>query len=104
LRLALTEILPPSIRDRRWKADSTVIGNQAVLRDYASIVQLLRRDCLVVQAGFVDGRTIEQSVSAFRITIAKDDSAISGWQLGDLVALELWLRHFFGAGKRTTSS
>lgn len=104
LRLALTETLPPSIRDRRWKADFTVVGNQAVLRDYGSIVHLLTRDCLAAQAGFVDGRTIEQSVAAFRTTIAEDDTAIAGWQLGDLVALELWLRHFFGAGMGCTTS
>jgi hypothetical protein len=64
----------------------------------------LTRNCLAVQAGFVDGRTIGPSVSAFKTTIANDDSAIAGWQLGDLVGLELWLRHFFGGGMGCTTS
>jgi asparagine synthase (glutamine-hydrolysing) len=96
LREALTGTLPPSIRDRRWKADFTTFANQAVVRDYANIAQLLTRDALAVQAGFVDGDRIEHSISAFKTAVVEDDTAVSGWQVGDLVALELWLRHFFG--------
>jgi asparagine synthase (glutamine-hydrolysing) len=98
LREALTRTLPPSIRDRRWKADFTTFTNQAVVRDYDTIAQLLTRDALAVQAGFVDGNRIEQSISAFRTTVVEDDTAVAGWQVGDLMALELWLRHFFGSG------
>jgi asparagine synthetase B (glutamine-hydrolysing) len=98
LREALTRTLPPSIRDRRWKADFTAFANQAVVRDYESIARLLTRDALAVQAGFVDGNRVEQSISAFKTTVVEDDTAVAGWQVGDLVALELWLRHFFGGG------
>jgi asparagine synthase (glutamine-hydrolysing) len=97
LREALAGTLPPSIRARRWKADFTPLGNQAVVRDYASVTRLLTRNALVVQAGFVDGDRIEPSVAAFKRAVEEDETAEAGWQVGDLVALEIWLRQFFGA-------
>jgi asparagine synthetase B (glutamine-hydrolysing) len=104
LREALSRTLPPSIRDRRWKADFTGFANQAVVRDYPNIALLLTRDALAVQAGFVDGDRIEPSIAAFRTAVVEAETAEAGWQVGDLVALELWLRHFFGGGTGAPSA
>jgi asparagine synthase (glutamine-hydrolysing) len=96
LRRALSEVLPPPIRDRRWKADFTQFGNRATLREYDLIEALLTKDCLAAQAGYVDGSTIAEAIRRHRRRVAQDDSAEAGWRLNEVVALELWLRHFFG--------
>jgi len=95
LRHALTRILPDPIRNRRWKADFTPFSIDAVLREHANIARLLTRDCLSVRSGIVDGNLIEQSVRTATKTIAEAGDTTIGWQLTNLVGLELWLRHFF---------
>ncbi len=103
LRQALAATLPGSIRDRRWKADFSAFHLRAVLREHAEMARLMSRDCLSVRAGFVDGKLIEQSVGALKHRIAAGDTQ-AGWQLTNVVGLELWLRHFFPARFGSLSS
>ena len=95
LREALGGILPQPIRDRRWKADFTSLTNRAALTDYVAMGQLLTRDSLTVAAGFVDGPLIEEALRNYQTTIEEDESARAGWQLTQVAAFELWMRHFF---------
>lgn len=103
-REALTDILPPPVRDRRWKADFTEVTNQAALHDYGKITRLLTPSAAVVAGGFADGGVIEESVLACKATLADNNSAVAGWELSQLVALELWLRRFCGLGPSCTTS
>ena len=103
-REALTDILPPPVRDRHWKADFTEVTNQAALHDYGTITRLLTPSAAAVAGGFADGRVIEESVLACKAALADNNSAVAGWELSQLVALELWLRRFCGAGASCTTS
>jgi len=95
LRHALTGVLPDSIRDRRWKADFTVLENDAVRRDAPHVVRMLRRDSLAVRKGFVDARALGDLETA-SANLTSDESALPGWRPKDLAGLELWLQQFFG--------
>jgi asparagine synthase (glutamine-hydrolysing) len=95
VREALSGMLPDAIRDRRSKADFTAFHGRAVLRDLPVMRQLLTRDCLSVQAGFVDGDVIERSVQNLAVQIAEAGDTTASWQLGNLIGLEIWLRCFF---------
>ena len=97
LRHAMQGILPDAIRQRRWKADFTGAGNRAIVSEYPAILRLLTRDSLAVQAGLVDGDRLARELTTFETRIARADTALPAWQIGDVVGLELWLRRFFGA-------
>jgi asparagine synthase (glutamine-hydrolysing) len=98
LREGLDGVLPDSIRDRRTKADFTPFTNRAAIRDYDAVATLLSGRPLSVAAGFVDGPALASAVQSYRATIAGDGTAEAGWRLTEVAALELWMRHFFGAG------
>ena len=67
-------------------------------------MQLLTRSSAVVAGGFADGSAIEPAVLACRTAMGDNNSAEAGWELSQLVALELWLRRFCGAGPSCTTS
>ena len=97
LRHALKGILPDAIRHRRSKADFTALSNRAILSEYPVITRLLTKDCCTVRAGFADGDSLVRELTSFRTLVDHAETAIPGWQIGDVVGLELWLRRFFGA-------
>ena len=96
VRKALSGILPDQVRNRRWKADFTAETNRAALNDFAAITELLTRSSAVVAGGYADSRVIESSLLACKKTLADNNSGEAGWDLSQLVALELWLRRFCG--------
>ena len=71
--------------------------NRSIVSEYPDITRLLTRDCWSVRTGFADGDSLARELTTFRTRVGQADSAIPGWQISDLVALELWLRRFFGA-------
>jgi hypothetical protein len=85
--------LPDAIGMRRGKADFTALSNQAVLTEQPNMFRLLTPDCLAVRAGLVDGKILQDRLKSLPSTL-NDDSAVLGWQVSDVVALEIWLRVF----------
>jgi len=96
LRHAMADVLPESIRSRRWKADFTALGNHALVADFDGITRLLSRDCLAAQAGYVDGARVGASLERMRAALNDSRTAVPARSLAALVGLELWLRRFFG--------
>jgi asparagine synthase (glutamine-hydrolysing) len=96
LRRAVNGIVPDAVRNRRWKADFTVVHREALLRDRATILQLLTRNSAVVQAGFVDAAAMEHLGATMDRWIAERGDTNMTWHLGNLLGLEIWLRQFFG--------
>jgi asparagine synthase (glutamine-hydrolysing) len=96
LREAMRGILPEAIRNRRWKADFTAFGNQAVAAEYPVIVDLLTRDSCAVRAGLVDPSIVERELAVFKTRLSQTETAVAGWRMAELAGLELWLREFFG--------
>jgi hypothetical protein len=97
LRQALTGVLPDAVRDRRWKADFTAIGNQAMRSDHAELAGLVSGHSLAVRAGFVDGEQLNSALEMFA-NAGDDRNELPGWRLTDVAGLELWLRNFFDRG------
>jgi asparagine synthase (glutamine-hydrolysing) len=95
LRHALTGVLPDSIRDRRWKADFTLLENDAVREDAPKVLRMLHRDCLAVRKGFIDAGALNR-LEAACANLTSDESALPGWSPRDLAGLEVWLQQFFG--------
>lgn len=95
LRAAMSGTLPDAVRDRRSKADFTMLANRGVVNDYEGIARLMTRDCAAVRAGFLEPRALVELMSSFKGRIADARDAVSGWQAMRLAGLELWLRHFF---------
>jgi asparagine synthase (glutamine-hydrolysing) len=100
LRNAMNGILPEPIRLRRWKADFTALTNQAVLGDYDEILRLVTPTCLAVEAGLLDGQILARELTAVKARLVRDDDARAAWQVGDAVALEIWLRCFCNTDPR----
>ena len=92
LRHAMDGILPPAVRDRRWKADFTALENSAMRRDAPHAVEWLNRDSLSVLAGFVEVSSVDRAASTFA-RMNDTEGASPGWRLTDLAGLELWLQH-----------
>lgn len=95
LRHALSGVLPDSIRDRRWKADFTVLENDAVRHDVPKVLRMVHRDCLAVRKGFIDAGALDR-LEAACANLTSDEAALPGWRPKDLAGLELWLQQFFG--------
>jgi asparagine synthase (glutamine-hydrolysing) len=95
LRHAMRGILPDGVRLRRWKADFTGAVNRATVAEFAAIRELLSRDCLAAQAGFVDGSHLARHLTILESRVARSDSAVPAWQVADVAGLELWLRRFW---------
>ena len=101
LRESMKEIVPDSIRLRRWKADFTALNNAAVLDEYVDVVRLLGPDCYSARLGLVDSGRLPSELARARGRLTDGQNAAAGWQIANLAALELWLRCFFvgvGAG------
>ena len=95
LRHALTDVLPPAVRDRRWKADFTALENRAMRQGREDVARVLSPDCLAIRRGIVDGARLGDAMRACATLGDDDEVALPGWRPTDLVSLELWLRNFF---------
>jgi hypothetical protein len=95
LRHALTDVLPPAVRDRRWKADFTALENRAMRHGREDVERMLSPDCLAIRRGIVDGARLGDAMRACATLGDDDEVALPGWRPTDLVSLELWLRNFF---------
>ena len=100
-RNALRGIMPDEICARRWKADFSERVNAAMASDYQAMVDEFRRQRLVVEHGYVDDAVLTAELTRVgqRVSQSKGNCA-DAWQLSDLIALEWWLRMFFGAAAR----
>jgi asparagine synthase (glutamine-hydrolysing) len=97
LRRSLVGVLPEPIRLRRWKGDGTAFSNGAARAEEQTIRRLLGPDSLSARAGFLDAGALRSRMPAiFGSGLKRDDNAVLGWQVGDTLGLELWLRHFCG--------
>ncbi len=97
LRRSLEGILPDAIRLRRTKGDGTAFSNGAALAEENTVRQLLNPDSLSARAGFLDPGVLRTKMPAlFGTALRCDDTAHIGWQIGDTLALELWLQRFCG--------
>jgi asparagine synthase (glutamine-hydrolysing) len=97
LREALSETLPDAIRYRRSKANFTAVTNYSIVSEFPDIMRLLTRDCYAVRAGFVDGDRVERGLATLKTEVARAETGVPGWQVTDLIGLEVWVRRFFGA-------
>ena len=94
-REAMRGVLPESIRRRNWKADFTLIANNAAADGYSRFQSYFEPDCLSAAMGYLD-RDI------FAIQLEGDQSNRTGesiqppGEVSAVVGLELWLRAFFG--------
>jgi asparagine synthase (glutamine-hydrolysing) len=95
LRVALADILPGPIRQRRSKADFTGLVNRAMLDELPSVRRLLTEDCFAVRLGFADGKAIASELSTYEARMSRETSATACWRVSDLVGLEVWLQRFF---------
>jgi asparagine synthase (glutamine-hydrolysing) len=95
MRHALTDVLPATVRDRRWKADFTALENRAMRQSRDDVTRQLSPDSLAVGRGMVDGTLLDDAMRIFATLGDYDDAALPGWRPTDLVSLELWLRNFF---------
>jgi len=93
-REAMRGILPPSIRERDWKADFTFLPNDAARNDYPRFQAYLQPDCLAVEFGYLDPVGLQSEFSAAKFELKPDASSVSD-RVTATVALELWLKMFF---------
>ncbi len=99
LRRSLEGVLPDRIRLRRTKGDGTAFSNDAALAQEETVRRLLNPDSLSARAGFVDTSVLRARMpEIFGRGLTSDDTAVLGWQIGDTLALELWLQRFCGGG------
>ncbi|MGH9348002.1 MAG: asparagine synthetase B family protein [Vicinamibacterales bacterium] len=96
LRQAMRGIMPDAIRLRRSKADFTAVSNRAVRAEQRTLSRLLDARSLSVTYGFVDIDVLRSRMPEAFTALAHDAGAQLGWQISDTLALELWLRRFFG--------
>jgi asparagine synthase (glutamine-hydrolysing) len=98
LRAAVSHVVPASIVERRTKGDFTATVNASSRRQLAGIRELLSRDAMVVQDGYVDADKLERGLRAADAALERSQSSIAAWRVTALVAFEMWLRQFFGNG------
>ncbi len=91
-RHAMKGILPEAIRQRRWKADFTVLNSDAVARDFSKFQNYLRFNSLAVAFGYMDRAQVQREFVDPKLEVADSLPAL---QASRAVALELWLRAFF---------
>jgi len=97
-REAMRGVLPESIRERNWKADFTFLPNNAAADDYPRFQACLQPGCLGVEFGYLDPIDLQSEFSAHKAKLTPETSAPADRVTGT-VALELWLRAFFGKEK-----
>ncbi|HKY23491.1 MAG TPA: asparagine synthase-related protein [Vicinamibacterales bacterium] len=96
LRDGLAGVVPETILSRRSKGDFTEAANRTSRKDYPGIVRLLGPDSCVVQAGYVDADKLHRGLRGFEGLLDSSTSCAASWGLTAVMALEIWLREFFG--------
>ncbi len=92
-REAMKGVLPESIRLRNWKGDFTALNNDAVASDYAKFQRYLGPACSAVTNGYLDPMGVQ---SAFPNRKFDRNNSLPAVQVTAAVALQLWLRVFWG--------
>ena len=96
LRAAMKDDVPASILQRRAKGDFTAAVNAACRRESPAIADLLTRDALVVQFGYVEVDKLRRGLACADAELEQARSSVASWQVTAMVALEVWLREFVG--------
>ena len=96
LRDAMRSVLPDSIVGRRWKADYSRLGNDAVNQSVPWLLDSLRSGALAVKFGYVDPKGAIEALTSRRPCHGE---LFQGADESRLISLELWLRAFFGDGR-----
>jgi asparagine synthase (glutamine-hydrolysing) len=96
LRDSLAGLVPDGILARRTKGDFTRFANEASRKDHARMVEWLGQDPLVVQAGYVDADKLKRGLQSAGRALEGSASNTASRSLTAVVALEMWLRQFFG--------
>jgi asparagine synthase (glutamine-hydrolysing) len=94
LRESLRGILPPRIRERRWKGDYTDFVNESVEHGLPQIAQRLESEPQIALLGYTDEKLLGNELKRARDRIGKGDVIVSRFLL-ELLGLELWLQVFF---------
>ena len=92
LRDAMRSVLPDSIVGRRWKADYSRLGNDAVNQSVPWLLDSFRSGALAVKFGYVDPKG---AIEALTSRHPCHGELFQGADESRLISLELWLRAFF---------
>jgi asparagine synthase (glutamine-hydrolysing) len=92
-REAMKGVLPESIRLRNWKGDFTALNNDAAACDYPKFQRHLGPACSAVTNGYMDPIGVQ---SEFPNRKFDRNNILPAVQVTAAVALELWLRVFWG--------
>ncbi|MEX0991082.1 MAG: asparagine synthase-related protein [Actinomycetota bacterium] len=96
LRESVRDVLPESIRLRRWKGSFGHMIDDAVLADRDGLVEAASRFSASVDMGYVDGRELRRAVATLREGPV-DEMALAG--LNNTLALDAWCSTFFPQGR-----
>jgi asparagine synthase (glutamine-hydrolysing) len=95
MRRAMRGVVPSAIVNRNTKGEFTHLANEGVEHDFPAIRELLGRDALSVQLGYVDGPVLWSHLDRWRNEIRTADDGILSDRVIDLCGFELLLRQFF---------
>jgi asparagine synthase (glutamine-hydrolysing) len=98
LREAMRGILPDTIRERTWKADFSAVANTSIARDFGHIARALTSSSAGARLGYFRADCVADEAARLgrRLSVAAD--SVDGWEVGDLLGLEVWLQVFLGDG------
>jgi hypothetical protein len=88
-------VLPEPIRLRNWKGDFTALNNDAVANDYSKFQSYLEPSCSAVTNGYLDPIGVQREFPNGKFD---RNNRVPAVQVAAAVALELWLRVFWGQG------
>jgi len=97
LRRALRDVLPEEVRERRTKAEFSVVLDREVRGRLAAQVEKLIRDSVLVQMGVVDRAGM---LRRFRAVVEGRDETASRWAVFNFIGLELWSRSIAAGAAR----
>jgi asparagine synthase (glutamine-hydrolysing) len=95
MRQAMSDVVPAAIVNRSSKGEFTHLANEGVEHDFPAIRELLGRDALSVQLGYVEGPVLWSHMDRWRNDIRTADDGVLSDRVIDLCGFELLLRHFF---------
>jgi len=93
VRRSMSNVLPTSVAQRRWKGDLTSDFNQAVGGQLREIADVLESSGGAIDYGILEREGVRQLV---RSTIEEPISGTTKWRLIEIAGLDAWIRAFFG--------
>ena len=96
LRRSLQGLVPPSILDRRWKGDPTVLYNEGMSREFPKISRYLDKHHESARMGYLNAGEVREGLRSLEGRI-KGDLSLVAWSIRDILALELWSEAFFAS-------